>query len=122
MKVLLDSCIWPGAKSQIGGAGHEVEWAGDWDKDPGDEAILAHAASNGQVVVTLDKDFGELAVALGREQAGIVRLVDVRHTNQGPLCIALLSAHETELERGAIVTAEPGRVRVRPAGLPDDAS
>ena len=122
MKVLLDSCIWPGAKGQIGGAGHEVEWVGDWDQDPGDEAVLAHAASNAQVIITLDKDFGELAVALRRKQAGIVRLVDARHADQGPLCIALLAAHGTELARGAILTAEPGRVRVRPADIPDDGS
>ena len=114
MKVLLDSCVWPGAKSQIGGAGHEVEWVGDWNADPGDEEILAHAAHNTQVIVTLDKDFGELAVALGREQAGIIRLVDVRHPDQAALCVTLLAAHGDELALGAIVTAEPGRVRVRP--------
>ena len=122
MKVLLDSCLWPGAKGQIGGAGHEVEWVGDWDADPGDDAILAHAARNGQIVITLDKDFGELAVALGRAQAGIIRLVDVRYSDQGPLCVALLAAHGPELALGAIVTAEPGRVRVRPADAADGES
>ena len=45
--------------------GHEVEWVGDWSTDPGDEQILGHAAQNSQVLVTLDKDFGELAVAFG---------------------------------------------------------
>lgn len=113
MKVLLDSCIWPGAKDQIEDAGHEVEWVGDWDTDPGDEEILAHAARNGQVIITLDKDFGELAVAFGNEHAGIVRLVDVRHTEQAPMSVELLSAYGAEIEQRAIVTAEPGRVRVR---------
>ena len=79
MKVLVDSCIWPGARDRIAAAGHEVEWVGAWDADPGDEEILARAFNNRQVVVTLDKDFGELA-------------------------------------QGAIVTAEPGRVRIRSAG------
>ena len=66
MKVLLDSCIWPGARDQI--------------------------------------------VA-----AGIVRLVDARHTEQAALCVELLKLHGDELARGAIVTAEPGRVRIRAA-------
>lgn len=94
-------------------AGHQVEWVGDWDSDPGDAEILAHAARHEQVSVTLDKDFGELAVAQGRPHAGIVRLVDVRHDRQGPLCAELLARYGAELARGAIVTAEPSRVRVR---------
>lgn len=113
MKVLLDSCIWPGAKKQIARAGHEVEWVGDWPSDPGDAEILAHAVRHRQVIVTLDKDFGELAVAFGRPHAGIVRLVDVRYQRQGPFCAELLARHGEALARGAIVTAEPSRVRVR---------
>lgn len=116
MKVLLDSCIWPGARDRIAAAGHEVEWVGAWDADPGDEEILARAFANRQVIVTLDKDFGELAVAFGRAQAGIIRLVDVRHTEQAALCVELLKLHGAELAQGAIVTAEPGRVRIRAAG------
>ena len=113
MKLLLDSCIWPGAKEPIQRAGHSVEWVGDWSADPGDDEILAHAANARQVVVTLDKDFGELAVAFGRKHTGIVRLVDVRHTEQADRCLELISRYSTELEQGAIVTSEPGRMRIR---------
>ena len=49
MKLLLDSCIWPGAKVEFAAAGHEVEWVGDWMVDPGDEQVLAHAAQNDQI-------------------------------------------------------------------------
>jgi predicted nuclease of predicted toxin-antitoxin system len=117
LKVLLDSCVWPGARDPIAAAGHEVEWVGAWDTDPGDAEILARAYSGQQVIVTLDKDFGELAVAFGHAQAGIVRLVDVRHLEQAALCIALLALHGTELAQGAIVTAEPGRIRIRPGSV-----
>ena len=113
MRVLLDSCIWPGVKEGLARAGHQVEWVGDWESDPGDAEILAHAARHGHAIVTLDKDFGELAVAMGQPHAGILRLVDVRHDRQGPLCIELLARYGAELARGAIVTAEPSRVRVR---------
>ena len=64
----------------------------------------------------MDKDFGELAVAFGRAQAGIVRLVDVRHMDQAALCVELLELHGAVLAQGAIVTAEPGRVRIRSTG------
>lgn len=60
MKLLLDTCVWGGQRTQLIAAGHDVTWAGDWSEDPGDE----------------------------------------------------------ELSRGAILTVEPGRVRVRPSEVP----
>jgi len=62
MKVLLDTCVWGKAKTKLIEAGHDVEWAGDWPEDPGDEEILMKAHGDGRVLVTLDKDFGELAI------------------------------------------------------------
>ena len=98
----------------LGSAGHDVEWVGDWSADPGDEQILATAAARGQVLVTLDKDFGELAVLHRRPHAGIVRLVNLRTQVQGPVCAAALRRYGAELEQGAIVTADEQRVRIRP--------
>ena len=100
--------------SVLSSAGHDVEWVGDWSADPGDEHILATAAVQGQVLVTLDKDFGELAVLYRRPHAGIVRLVNLRAQDQGPVCAAALHRYGAQLEQGAIVTAEEQRVRIRP--------
>jgi hypothetical protein len=52
-----------------------VVWAGEWPEDPGDEAILATALAHGRILVTLDKDFGELAIVRDASHAGIVRIV-----------------------------------------------
>ena len=79
------------AMSVLRSAGHEVEWVGDWSGDPGDEHILATAAAHGQVLVTLDKEFGELAVLYRRPHAGFVRPVNLRAQDQGPVCVPLLS-------------------------------
>ncbi len=65
MKILLDSCVWGKARGDLESAGHDVVWVGDWPEDPGDEEILAHACSERRILVTLDKDFGELAVFHG---------------------------------------------------------
>ena len=73
MRVLLDSCVWGGAVDVLRAAGHEVDWVGWWAAGPGDEEILRHAAAAGQVLVTIDKDFGELAVVRGMTHTGIVR-------------------------------------------------
>lgn len=113
MKVLLDTCVWGGAREPLAAAGHDVVWAGSWAEDPGDEVILERAWKDGRVLVTLDKDFGELAIVKGAPHAGIVRLVGLRAVEQGPMCVMVLERYGTELN-GAIVTVEMTRVRVRP--------
>jgi predicted nuclease of predicted toxin-antitoxin system len=122
MKLLLDSCVWGGVKDNLIAAGHDVVWAGNWPEDPGDEELLARARTEGRILVTLDKDFGELTIVRGQAHAGIVRLVDHSAKRQSTVCLHVLSLHGHELEAGAIVTAEPGRVRVRPpdAQLPEE--
>ena len=59
MKILLDTCDWGGVLRVLESAGHDVVWAGNWEKDPGDEEILAVAHREHRVLITLDKDFGE---------------------------------------------------------------
>jgi predicted nuclease of predicted toxin-antitoxin system len=113
VKVLLDTCVWGGARATLVAAGHDVVWAGEWPSDPGDEEILASAHADGRVLVTLDKDFGELAVARGHPHSGIVRLVGFRAAEQGPACVKVLEVHGADLQRGAIITAEPGRLHIR---------
>lgn len=114
MKVLLDTCVWGGAAHDLTAAGHEVEWCGEWERDPGDEEILARANAAGQVLVTLDKDFGELAVMRGVPHCGIIRLVGLAAREQAAACAEALTSHGEELRSGAIVTIELRRVRVRP--------
>lgn len=115
MRVLLDTCVHSAARPVLEAAGHDVAAVADLPSDPGDEAILAQAAAEKRVLVTLDKDFGELAVLHRQSHAGIVRLVDARADEQGPRCAAVLRLHEADLVNGAIVTAERLRTRIRPA-------
>ena len=64
MKLLLDACVWGGTRGELVVAGHDVVWAGDWLQDPGDEEIMARAAQEGRILMTLDKDFGKLAIVM----------------------------------------------------------
>jgi predicted nuclease of predicted toxin-antitoxin system len=114
VKVLLDGCVWGGAKGVLRAAGHEVESTAEWPRDPGDEEVLGHAHRNAQVLITLDKDFGEIALVRRQRHSGIVRLVTLRAEDQGPASVEALARYRDDLSRGAIVTVEPGRVRVHP--------
>ncbi len=121
MKLLLDSCVSRQALNELVEAGHDVLYAPDyWPKDPGDDEILKLAFDEDRVVVTIDKDFGELTVRQGLPHSGLIRLVNLRVAQQGPSCIQVIELYSQELQAQAIVTAEPGYVRIRPAHLPEE--
>lgn len=113
--ILLDSCVWSGAVSALSELGHDVDWSGSWSKDPGDTTILATAHAGRRILVTLDKDFGELAILKGLPHSGIIRLAGFRVSQMAPAIHHILLTYGQELTRGAIVTADPERVRIRPA-------
>lgn len=115
MKILLDTCVWYGVRNELTTASYDVIWTGDWSEDPGDEQILATARNESRILVTLDKDFGELAIIRGLPHCGILRLVNLSTKQQVAVCLQVLSRYGQELEAGAIVTAEITRVRIRPA-------
>lgn len=116
MNILLDTCVWKGAKNVLEKAGYNVTWTGEFEKDPGDMAIIKQAHNENRILVTLDKDFGELAIVHGFPHNGIIRLVDCAAQKQGQLCITILQRYGKELLQGAIITAEPGRIRIRTEG------
>ena len=105
MKILLDTCVWGGARTNLEVAGHDVIWAGDWPEDPGDEEILARAHK---------EDFGEIAIVHKTKHSGILRLVNFSARQQGLICLRVIDTYGNELQSGAIVTAEPGHLRIRP--------
>jgi predicted nuclease of predicted toxin-antitoxin system len=98
------------------GYGHDVIWAGDWPEDPGDDALLSRANAEERVLVTLDKDFGELAVIQARPHRGIIRLVGISARRQTETCQDVLKRHGGDLLVGALITAEPTRLRIRTPG------
>lgn len=114
--VLLDTCVWGGAVAELTALGHNVVWSGHWDSDPGDRAILEAAYSQGRILATLDKDFGELAILHGLDHSGIIRRSGFRSIRMAAVIHYLLSSYHGELLEGAIITATPERVRIRHPG------
>ncbi len=78
--------------------------------------ILSRASDEERVLVTLDKDFGELAVIQARPHRGIIRLVGISARRQAANCQEALTRHGEDLLAGAIVTVEPTRLRIRSPG------
>ena len=115
MKILLDSCIWGGVVEPLRELGHDVVWIGHWEKDPGDQEILSFAHANERIVVTLDKDFGTLAILHERPHYGIIRLVDMSVREHASACHAIVEEFGDELLAGGIITAYADRIRLREA-------
>ena len=112
MKVILDASIAGQVDLELRSHGHDVRRQ---VPDPGDRKLLQLANDEQRVLVTADKDFGELAVFHRLDHFGIVRLVDLRRFEQGMFSLAALAKYEVELNHGAILTVYRDRVRVRPS-------
>jgi predicted nuclease of predicted toxin-antitoxin system len=117
MRIFLDTCLSKSACVVLREAGHDVVWSAEWPKDPGDDKILSVAHGEHRILITLDKDFGELAVVRRAPHSGIVRLVGFSAAEQGAICINILRQYGEQLKQGSIVTVNPKRVRVRPSEL-----
>jgi predicted nuclease of predicted toxin-antitoxin system len=112
MKFLIDRCAGRRLAAWLRGQGHDVGESRELGPDPGDAAILEHAAREQRVLVTIDTDFGKLLFVDRAEFAGLVRLPDVGARHRIELMEVVLQRHAADLEAGAIVTVRGARIRV----------
>lgn len=112
MKFLIDRCAGVRLARWLRDRGHDVAESRERGADPGDAELLRWAASERRVLVTLDKDFGELIFTQEVAHCGLVRLPDVPADRRIELFDRLLSVHPTELAEGAVVTIRGGRIRI----------
>ena len=113
MKFMVDVCAGRRLASWLRDQGHDARQVRDRASDLDDEDILSWACEEDRVVVTTDKDFGTLAIALGQEHRGIVRLPDVPAAVRQCLMDRVLLRHQQDLEAGAMITVSRHHIRVR---------
>jgi uncharacterized protein with PIN domain len=66
-----ESCAGPVIRA-LRAAGHDVLAIAESAQGAGDEAVIARTFSEGRVLITEDRDFGELVYARGHWTAGVV--------------------------------------------------
>lgn len=113
MKFLIDSCVSSFAVKALREAGYDVLWIPESGKDPGDDVIIKKAVDEDLILVTADKDFGELVFVFGMPHPAIIRLVDIPARNQGKVLLRLIETHQEDIAKKALITADRYRVRVR---------
>ncbi|MBX9648429.1 MAG: DUF5615 family PIN-like protein [Xanthobacteraceae bacterium] len=117
MRFLADENFPGDAVAALRAAGNDVIWVGTEAPGSPDREVLAWAARDARILITFDKDFGELAKA-SRLPAScgviLLRLPMPRPDKGGERLADLIAARDDWA--GCFSVVEPGRVRMRPLG------
>lgn len=115
MRFLVDECVDAGLVAHLRSTGHDVVYMAEVAPAANDKDVMLRAQADGRVLVTDDKDFGDLVFRRGRSVPGVVllRIDPSMHELRGArLDAAITRFGEHLLGRYAIV--EAARFRTRP--------
>lgn len=107
------SVRWP---EYLKAQGYEaVHWSSIGPATASDHAIIEEARAQGGVVLTNDLDFGISLIAGGARSPSVIQLRadDLRPETLGALVVRSIETHRLALERGAIITVDSARSRLR---------
>ena len=96
-------------------AGYTVWYVAERAPSITDDEVLARANENTALLITADKDFGELVFRLGRINAGVMllRLGGVQLDTKAAIVVQVVGEHAAEMSN-AFTVISPGIVRIRP--------
>lgn len=94
--------------------GHDVTYIAEFAGGTEDELILEMAFVEKRLLITRDKDFGELAHRDGRAHTGIIlnRLHELPSEKKAELVANVVRKYAGELV-GAFTVIQPGKIRIR---------
>jgi len=94
--------------------GHEVVYVAELSPSVADEEVLQQARTRNAVLLTADKDFGELVFRQGLLHSGVVllRLAGLANATKAELVAEVCRARPAELS-GAFSVVSPGQIRIR---------
>jgi predicted nuclease of predicted toxin-antitoxin system len=97
--------------------GHAIDWIAECSPGVPDEEVLRRAAGANAVLITEDKDFGELVYRRGVAHAGVllVRLEGLDNDAKAEVVSQAVRSNEADLP-GAFAVVSPDSVRLRRSG------
>lgn len=115
MRILANENIPGEAVAALRTAGHDVVWMRTDAPGSADTAVLACAIRELRVLLTFDKDFGELAwrTRLPADCGVILLRIPMPPSASAAQALAEIVARRTDWP-GNFSVVEPGRIRVRP--------
>lgn len=114
MKVLIDVSAGFSVGQVFAERGHDVLYVRDRDPRMPDTDILAWANEEQRIVVTQDKDFGELVYRLGEQHFGVLllRLDDANADKKRDIVLEILDQYADQLPNRFAVFQD-NRLRIR---------
>ena len=114
MDILADESIDGPIVYRLRRDGHLVHYVAEMEPGISDDAVLDLTNRETALLLTADRDFGELVYRQGRTTSGIVlvRLAGLSPTRKADLVSTALDQHGSELLHSFTVIS-PGAVRVR---------
>ena len=114
MNFLADESVEQQVVDRLRQDGHEVLYVAHMDPGIVDDAVLDTANQRGALLVTADKDFGELVFRLGRVSTGVVliRLAGLSPHAKSMAVSSAIANHAKEL-LNCFTVISPGLVRIR---------
>ena len=114
MRFLLDVCAASRSMhAALTDLGHDVSSALERDPKAADEDVLALALQEQRILITEDKDFGELVFVRRLPHPCIVRFVDMRIAEKVAAMRELIERYADAMHEGALIVVTQDRVRVR---------
>ena len=116
MKMLIDQGLPRSAATLLQGIGIDAVHVGDISMATAEDTeILQRGRDDQRIVVTLDADFHAHLALTGASTPSVIRIriEGLRAEGLTALIQMLLPQCEAELEQGAVVTVQEGRIRIR---------
>jgi predicted nuclease of predicted toxin-antitoxin system len=114
VRFLLDVCVASRSlQARLAALGHEVRTATDIDPRASDSEILEAARAAGAILVTEDKDFGELIHVRRQPHGVVVRRVGLSVDAQIAALGDLILKHPREFSGSTPITVTRERMRFR---------
>jgi len=114
MHLMADECINRRIVDRLRGEGHDVLYVAELTPSISDEMVLERANHENSLLLTSDKDFGELVFRQNRISTGVilVRLAGLSPNEKAKIVSSVIRKYSKELYRSFTVVS-PGIIRIR---------
>lgn len=116
MRFLLDENIAHAVGDALRAGGHDVEHVRETNRGVCDDVVAQQSRDGRRILITLDLDFGDLAIRDGQSALGVIILRSAFYARSpSELAIRLVQCVDdpTVTIEGHLTIIEPGRIRQR---------
>lgn len=114
MKFIADEGVDAGLVNLLREANHDVLYFAEFEPSTDDEVILTLANDQHRILITRDKDFGELVYRMKKVHSGILlaRLEGLKSSTRSKIVFDFIIAHQEEL-LGSFIVVQHGTALIR---------